>query len=499
MELPLASAVILIPLAAALVCGVVSPRLATVVGCVASALTVVAVAALSWRVWSFGVVVEPLGGWDAPLGIELYADGFAVLMVAMTATVGFFISIFSVGYFRGRSGSTNAPEHHRGFYWSLWLVVWSGLHGVFLSSDLFNMYVCMEVVGIGSVALVAIAGPLALRAAMRYLLVTLCGSLLYLLGVALIYGGWGMLDVKALGFVVEATMTADVALAVMTLGLVLKTALVPLHFWLPAAHANAPAPVSALLSALVVKASFFILVRLWLDVFGAVDTAAAMMVLAGLGTVAIVWGSVQAIRQARLKMLVAYSTVAQLGYLFVAFAPAATSAGADVAWHGMTYFVIAHGCAKAAMFLAAGTIATALGDDHLSAMRGRGLQLVVPLFAFALAGISLMGLPPSGGYTAKWLFLTAAARADQPLVAVVVTAGGLLAALYVFKVIYYAFAQPAPGAAPSSVKKVPTTMVVAPLLLAIIAVMLGLWSASPLALSDVGLPFGDALSAGLDP
>ncbi len=503
-EFPWASAAIVIPLAGALLCGVMSARLAAVVASVSSALTAMAVAVLCWRVWNVGAFVESLGGWGAPLGIDLYADGVALLMVAMTTVVGVFITVFSLGYFRDAPDSERENSHSRGLYWSLWLVVWAAMHGIFLSSDLFNIYVCMEVVGIGSVALVAMAGSMALRAAMRYLLITLCGSLLYLLGVALIYGGWGMLDMQALGPVVEATLASEVALAAMALGLALKTALVPLHFWLPAAHANAPAPVSALLSALVVKASFYVLLRLWIDVFPAIDKAAAMMVLGVLGTVAIVWGSVQALRQNRLKMLVAYSTVAQLGYLFVAFAPASTVAGAGVAWHGVIYFAVAHGCAKGAMFLAAGAIAAALGDDDFSSMRGRGRHLAVPLVAFALAGIGLMGLPPSGGYTAKWLLLTAAARADQPVVAFVVTAGGLLAALYVFKVLYYAFARPVSGSGSDAgetgeVQAIPTTMMVAPLMLAIVAVLLGVWSAPPLHLLDIGLPFGEALGPGLKP
>ena len=501
MEIPWASAVVMVPVAGALVCGVVPARRAVIVGILTSVVTVGVVAGLVRHLLDAGAFVEPLGGWGAPTGIELYVDGFGALMLAVVAVVGFCVSLFSVGYFRGRSDGEEAGSHHEGFFWALWLVVWASLNGIFVSADLFNLYVCLEVMGLGSVALVALAGPSALRAAMRYLLVTLVASLLYLLGVALLYGGWGIVDIQELGSVVEASMASEVALGLMSLGLVLKTALVPLHFWLPKAHANAPAPVSAVLSALVVKASLYILVRLWLDVFAVVDTETAALLLAGLGAVAIFWGSLQALRQERLKMLVAYSTVAQIGYLFVAFAPASVDAGADVAWHGVAYFAVAHGCAKGAMFLAAGAITSALGSDRFAEMRGRGIEVAVPMLAFAIAGIGLMGLPPSGGYVAKWFFITAAARAGMPLVALVVSVGGLLAAVYVFKVLYFSFASHPEGGdgEKSRIQRIPWTMVVAALVLASVSLALGLVTAFPLEVVDVGVPFGQSLEPGLQP
>ncbi len=498
-QFPWLSALVFVPLIGALIAGVVSVKRAAAVGLATSLATAFVAGLLVWRVIDDGPQSEPLGGWRAPLGIELYADGLSALMVAMVAIVATFVSLFAVGYFG--ASKKGRRRHHEGFFWSIWLMVWASLNGVFVSGDLFNLYVCMELMGLGSVALIAVAGPIALRAAMRYLLVTISGSLLYLTGVAFIYGGWGRLDIAGLGPLMEATAASEVALAMMTVGLILKTALVPLHFWLPAAHANAPAPVSAVLSALVVKASFYILVRLWVDVFDVIDTERAAMGLAVLGTVAIVWGSVQALRQQRLKMLVAYSTVAQIGYLFVAFWPATTEEGADVVWHGVIYFAVAHGCAKGAMFLSAGAIAVCLGSDHFSALRAAGTKVAFPLFSFALAGVGLMGLPPSGGYTAKWLFLSAAARAGQPEVAIVVTVGGLLTALYVFKVVYFAFAHPAEQEQEVTTpqRQVAHSMTWAAFLLALVSVGLGLWSYLPLSLLDVGLPFGESLATGLKP
>jgi formate hydrogenlyase subunit 3/multisubunit Na+/H+ antiporter MnhD subunit len=221
----------------------------------------------------------------------------------------------------------------------------------------------------------------------------------------------------------------------------LKTALFPFHFWLPPAHGGASAPISALLSALVVKASFYVLLRLWLGPFAGFITPLAWLP-ALLGCLAIVWGSWRAIRADRLKMLVAYSTVAQLGYLFLIFPLFGT--GSSAVQIGLLQ-AIAHGLAKAAMFLAAGLLVKAGGSERVLGVSHAVNQLPVTLFAFALAGISLMGLPPSGGFLAKWLLIDAALAAGQVWIAVITVSGGLLASVYVFRVLRLAFRESIDG------------------------------------------------------
>ena len=200
-----------------------------------------------------GAIRHTVGGWGVPLGIDLYADGLSGLMLAMTAVVGLGVSIYASHYFRDSLTQQT-------YFWPLWLFLWAGLNGLFLSADLFNIYVTIEIVGLSAVTLAALTKSAdALSAAMRYLLVSLLGSLHYLLGVAILYVNYGVLDLWQLSELIQAEPANWAAMALMTIGLLLKTALVPLHFWLPPAHANAPAPVSALLSALVVKASFYLL------------------------------------------------------------------------------------------------------------------------------------------------------------------------------------------------------------------------------------------------
>ena len=487
MDLPWGSAVVLIPLVGALVCGVLSPRRTPAAGVITTVAVAVVSGGLVARVSSHGVYRESLGGWGAPVGIELVVDGFGASMVAMTAIVAVAVSLYSVGYFRDvRSGESTS--HHQGYFWSLWLVVWASLNGMFVSADLFNLYVAMEVMGLGAVALVALVGRGALGAAMRYLFVTLVGSMLYLLGVALLYAGWGVVDMEQLSLVVGSTPASQVALAVMTVGLVLKTALVPLHFWLPAAHANAPAPVSAVLSALVVKATFYILVRLWVDVFAVVDTDTAAMALAAAGVIAVVWGSVQAFRQHRLKMLVAYSTVAQLGILFVVFAPATVDEAASMGWTGAAVFVVAHAVAKGALFLSAGAIGRAAGTDRFEALRGVGRRLWGPTAAFALGALALVGVLSVGSYTGKSLIVESAQQASMPLVRLVVDAGAVLTALYAGRALVLLVKGSGDDQTPS-VQDVPTTMAVSAFVLAVVAVLMGPLSAWAVDTLQVGRSF----------
>jgi formate hydrogenlyase subunit 3/multisubunit Na+/H+ antiporter MnhD subunit len=276
-----------------------------------------------------------------------------------------------------------------------------------------------------------------------------------------------------------------VALALMTGGLVAKAALFPLHFWLPPAHANAPTPVSALLSALVVKGSFYILLRLWFEAFPALTTPAVAQVFGTLGAVAILWGSVNALIQPRLKLLVAYSTVAQLGYLFLLFPLVAAREGGFLAWSGGLIFLGAHACAKTAMFLTAGNILHAAGHDRIKDLDGITHVLPVSAFAFGLAGLSLVGVPPSSGFAGKWLLLSASLAQGQWWWVAVILVGSLLAAAYVMRVLTHAFAKVREARRPNPI---PPVMEWTALALAVLAVGLGLAASWPMELLRLGAP-----------
>jgi multicomponent Na+:H+ antiporter subunit D len=457
----------------------------------AGGATLLASALVTGQVWRHGPLRHPVGGWAAPLGIELRADGLAVFMLLVTAAAGVAIVAYALGYFPRAPVPAGEGWEAGESFWPLLLFLWTALNGLFLSADVFNFYVTLELMTLCAVALAVLGGEnAALRAGMRYLLAAVLGSLAYLFGVAVLYGAFHTLDLGLLGQRVGPGPPAWAAAALMTTGLAIKTALFPLHFWLPRAHASAPAPVSALLSALVVKASFYLLLRLWFEVFPAAITPAAAQLVGALGAGAILWGSVQAIRQPRLKLLIAYSTVAQVGYLFLLLPLAGGDAGAGGAdaWHGGVYHALSHALAKAAMFMAAGTIMRSLGSDHIVGISGIAGSLPVSTYAFGIAGLTLIGLPPSGGFVAKWLLLSAAIAGGQWWWAVVMLVGGILTAGYVFLVLGQELSQ-APSDLAGRFAPVPRVMEYSAMLLALLAMLLGLRATEPLALLAIGSPF----------
>jgi formate hydrogenlyase subunit 3/multisubunit Na+/H+ antiporter MnhD subunit len=331
--------------------------------------------------------------------------------------------------------------------------------------------------------------PTQFKSELRYLLFALLGSVLYLLGCALLYGAYGTLDIDLLGGRTRADVPTLVAGALMTTGLIAKMALFPLHLWLPPAHAGAPPAASALLSGLVVKGAFVLLLRLWFWVLPPEVTLGGGALLATLGAAAILIGSVVALRQERLKLLVAYSTVAQMGYLFLMFPILAAGDGdtASRAWLGGVLQAVSHALAKASMFLGAGLIGYALGHDRIAGLGGAARAMPITVFAIAIAGLSLMGLPPSGGFSAKWLLLRASVETGQWWWSLVILSGGLLTGGYVYRIVSAALSAPEPGVLKM---QVPRTQELCVLALAVGSAVLGVLPLYAFGLVLVGAPGG---------
>jgi len=472
---------IVLPLTAGLLCFLFSRR--TFAIALAAALTnLLAVCLLIRQLLVFGPMRCHMGGWQAPLGITLRTDGPAVLMLLMTAVTGLAITLYARGYFSYRIfDPRRAGRHQRQqrYFWPLWMLLLAGLNGLFLSNDIFNLYVTLELIGISAASLAALSGKSPSQlASFRYLMVSLLGSLTYLLGVVFLYRSCGVLDLDLLRNLTVGGPGMRAAMALISVGLLLKTALFPLHFWLPPAHANALAPVSAILSALVVKGSFYLLFRFWFEIFPSTITTSALNFMGVLGAFAVLWGAVQAMRQQRLKMMVAYSTVSQLGYLFIAFPLAMVDDGAHV-WSIVIFMALAHACAKSALFMAAGTVFLHLGHDRIKDLSGVRSSLPITVFAYGIAGVSLMGLPPSGGFIAKWLMLTSSLASSQWWWALVIMTGSLLASIYVFRVMSRFFVIPE-GFSLEKLKPHSPLLEWPALALALISLFLGLAASWPL-------------------
>lgn len=434
-------------------------------------LAIAAAIAAALRDHGGAPIVYLVGGWSPPLGVALRADGLSAAMMLIAAVVICAVGIYARGDF---STPREAAEARAPFsFWILLLSIWSALNLVFVAGDLFTLYVGLELLTFAAVPLVCLDGRReTFQAALRYLLFALLGSVLYLAGTVLVYGAYGTLDIVLLSERIRPEPVTLIAAALMTAGLLAKTALFPVHLWLPPAHASAPAAASAVLSALVVKGPFFIAVRLWFDVLPNLHAATAREMLSGLGAAAIVFGSILALRQVRLKLLIAYSTLAQIGYLFLMFGLASGSSG-STALSGGIMQAMSHATAKAAMFMSAGLIYAALGHDRIANLAGAARTLPVTVLAFALGGLALLGVPSSGAYLAKDLLLQASDETGQWWWAAVVQAGGIFTAAYLFLVLVNALA-PASGKETSR-GRVLRIQEFAALLLALCSLFLGLF------------------------
>ncbi|ALO45032.1 complex I subunit 5 family protein [Pseudohongiella spirulinae] len=370
-----------------------------------------------------------LGGWAEDLGISLRLSSLSALLLVFTAFIHLLVGTYA-------RFSRHAPHQD---FWMLSAFLHASLNALWLSADLFNLYITLELIGLAAVAMVALSGARAYKAASDYLLLSLAASLIYLLGVVLIYAQYQTLNLVHLASISSDNTLTRLALVLMTAALMLKGALWPLHLWLPAAHASAPTAVSALLSGIVVKAPLFILWLIWTELappelakqVGPAVAAAGMIALSAAG-----WS---AMRTPYIKVLVAYSTIAQLGYALMAL-------GLLMSWQlpqlhiALWLFVIAHGLAKTSLFLAAGEMQGTLGTKRLSGLRGATQTVPVAMFAFAVAGGSLIGLPPSGGFLAKWVLLEP--MLNQPQYwpwALGVLLGTLVSAAYIFRVVALSF------------------------------------------------------------
>ncbi len=538
---------IMIPLLAAVLSFIGGRRTGPLFTLAAMVGVLVSVSWIAVQVWTQGPQSEAVGGWAAPLGRELYADGLSVLMLLMTAIVGSFITGYALQYFahcekqasltslsqrepsevsKEQAIKASLPHavlssehplvavqdekqhieregiqknhklvHHSQLFWPLWLLLWSGLNALFLSSDLFNLYLILTLIILAAVSLISLKGrATALQASMRYLLVALFATSIYLLGLALLYGAVGTLDIKSLALELEANPTTLIAIVLIVIGLLIKTALFPFHFWLPATYAAASAPVSALLSALVLKGTFYILLRLGFEVFPIEWFPTFGQLLGLLGAIAIFWGSWQAWQQEHLNRLIAYSIIAQVGYFFLLFPLANDMIDAPpwslMAWKGGILLALSHALAISAMFMASGNLLLRLGTDRLDHLRGLGQRYPITFLTLAIAGMSIIGLPPSGGFLGNWLLLNAAYESGQWWWAGIIVIGIFLAIAYIGKIFTPVFEPIAQSVVfEKTPVLLPLSMTWLPLLLAFIALVLGLIATSPLTLLEIGSPF----------
>jgi multicomponent Na+:H+ antiporter subunit D len=402
------------------------PAAAQAVAVVATGTTLVLAVVALVTVVRDGPIRHELGGWPPPIGIEYVLDPLAAYLAVIIAVVGLMIAIYPVA-----AGFDLQPPRGIPLY-ALVLLLLTGLMGVVLSGDLFHLFVFIEIYALGTYPLVALGGDRGVFASLRYLLLGTLGSGLYLLGVGFLYFSTGTLNMadmaEALVPLSDSPTTLG-ALALIVIGLALKMALFPLHVWLPDAHSYSPPAVAALLAAVQVKAGAYALLRILYDVFGPAYLGAEGLpvatALTWFGAAGIVVGSVLAIQQTDLKRLLAYSTVAQLGYIGVGI-----GLGTPLALVGAMLHVLNHAVMKSGLFLVAGGIIQQTGLKSIPRFSGLGKRMPWTMTGFAIAGLSMVGIPPTAGFFSKWYLVLGSLEAGQWVLGVVIGTSSLLTAVY---------------------------------------------------------------------
>lgn len=429
-----------VPLLAALLLplvGAVRGRLVHPVAVGGGAATAVLSLLALRRVLAGGVIRYHVGGWDPPWGIELVLDHLSAFAAVAVSGVGALALLYA-----GPSALRDVRGREAPFF-GLALLLLASLMGMIVTGDLFNLFVFLEVASISSYALVAMGSGRAPLAAFRYIILGTVGASLYLLGVGHLYlmtGTLNMADLAQRLPELASSRVLVVAVGFLVVGLGIKMGLFPLHGWLPDAYTYAPPAVTALIAPIATKAAAYALARILFSVLGAPQgliQAPLMPVLAWAGGVAIVAGGVLAIRQNDLRRLLAYSSVSQMGYIALGIGIANRPALIGAYLH-----ILNHAMMKGCLFFAAGAAAARLGGSALADLRLMHRRMPLTTASMVVAALSMIGVPPAGGFFSKWYLLEGAIEGGHPVLAGVILGGGLLAAVYMFRVLEHACLTP---------------------------------------------------------
>ena len=481
--------VVVLPLAAAAATPLIAvgaPRRAAWTSVTVLAVTALLAALAVARLASAGTVTASAFGFAPPLGIRLRLDpiGAWILPVAGFAAV---VAPYAARSTRDVLDARSGPAFH-----ALLLANVGGMIGFALSADLFNLFVFMELTALSSYALVALGGRgVAAFAALKYLMIGAVSSLAMLLGVGLLYRETGVLDLVLVAerLALRAAAGGDagpivVAFALLATSFLVKAALFPLHTWLPDAHAIAMGPVSAILSGLVVKVGILGLLRLYQlayasDVLG---LQAFNLVLAVLGAIAIVMGAFFAMFQNDVKLMLAYSTVSNVGYIVLGLGLASPYAVLGAAVH-----VFNHALIKITLFLAAGAMVHATGRRTLHDLGGVARSMPVTTAALAIGAISIVGLPPTAGFVCKWYIALGAFEADRGAFGATLVFGALFIFVYFVRMVNAFYFRPAHHPDVRDATEVPWAMRAPLLLLAVGCLWMGVFSGWTIAFVEPGV------------
>ncbi|SKC88956.1 complex I subunit 5 family protein [Maledivibacter halophilus] len=385
-------------------------------------------------VYSFGSFIYRIGHWDAPWGIEFNIGILEAIMSIMFTFVAFFISWYSI-----YTIEKEIKENKISFYYILINILVGTLLGIVYTNDLFNAFVFIEISTLAACGIVVIKDKKEnIKAALKYLILSSLGSGLVLMAIAFIYSISGNLNMSFIHKeLIDVYMSYEksilISIGLFTIGLGIKSAMFPLHVWLPDAHSNAPSSSSAMLSALVLKAYVILYIKILYRMFGSEimnEFKVLLFMVLILGSLAMIIASISAILQKDIKRIIAYSSVAQMGYIFFGI-----GLGNKLGLVSSIFHILNHGFIKSALFLSVGAMIEKSGEKKVLGLRGIGKEMPITLGIFTLGAMSMVGIPVLPGFISKFNFALASIEAERKIFISVILISSLLNALYYFPIV----------------------------------------------------------------
>ncbi|MGA1874032.1 MAG: complex I subunit 5 family protein [bacterium] len=415
-----------------------------------------------------------------PIGIALRTDLFGAILLVLVNIIGFLASVYSLKYIKH-----DVPEEKHTYYYTLLLLMLAGMSGITITGDCFNFYVFFEIASISSYALVAISGrPESLEATFKYILIGALSSIFIVFAIGLLFNATGTLNMQYASQQISRIIDSPpgsplnpyrylvyASLGLFIMGFSVKAAFFPGHAWLADAHPVAPSSISALLSGLIVKATgVFLLIRFVFNVFGIHRGFYGHIIspiFLIISIITILSGSLFAIVQTQLKRMLAYSTIAQMGYILFGIGLITQSGLAGSILH-----MINHAIVKSLLFLCSGIIIYKTGIKNITDMGRLGYRMPWTMACFSIGACSMVGVPPLAGFMSKWVLATAAYQAEMPYLLVVLLLSSMLNAVYYFRVLAISYFGD-PKMKIDTVDEAPKTMLIPVFVLAGLVVILG--------------------------
>ena len=387
-----------------------------------------------------GPIDYAIGNWPRHVGIVYHIDIANAYILTIVSAVSAFVFPYSY-----HSIQQEVPEYKLHYFYAALVLCLTGLLGIAATGDIFNIFVFLEISSLSTYALVAMGDkpgkpPRASLAAYRYLIMGTVGGTFILLGIGFLYMMTGTLNIAELSErlpPLSDTSTVRAAFAFITVGASIKLALFPVHTWLPNIYTHAPNVVSAFLSSTATKVSYYVLLRAMYTLFGAALAAQALqlkLLIGPMALIAIFLGSFNAIKQSNVKKILAFSSVAQIGYMVLGL----SMNNLDGLTGGLIH-LFNHALMKGGLFMAVGCMFYRYQSVELSDLKGVGRTMPFTTFAFVLGGLGMIGVPFTAGFISKWYLVLGAFEADVWWLAILILIASLMAVMYIFKVIEAAY------------------------------------------------------------